>query len=38
MVQILRTRRLFVAEITGAMGKEIFTVRFHHDLCCSFEI
>jgi hypothetical protein len=38
MVQLLRTRRPFVAEITDAMGKEIFTVRFQQGLCCSVEI
>jgi hypothetical protein len=38
MVQLLRTRRPFVAEITDAMGREIFTVRFQQGLCCSVEI
>jgi hypothetical protein len=28
IIQLLRTRRPFVAEFTDAMGNEIFTVRF----------
>jgi hypothetical protein len=38
MVQLLRSRRPFVAEITDAMGNKIFTVRFQQALCCSVEI